>query len=112
MSCHYQSLYTGKDGYVVRCKECGHYQVAYLCVMLTIEKEEFRSFRRKMEQHYKESLSLATDYHKCVIVETAAAGTRFLFSRAEIKRLTEILDEADTEEQAQNMLLLFQQELE
>ena len=109
MSCHFQTLYCGEDGYIVRCKECGHYQLAYLCVMITLEEKEFRSFRRMIQQHYEDSLHLSNEYCKCVVVQTAAAGTNFLFSGREIKRFNELLDEADTEQQAQSMLALFQQ---
>lgn len=108
MSCQFQTLYTGEDGYVVRCKECGHYQLAYLCVMVTLGEKEFRSFRRMIQQHYEDSLQLTNDHCKCVVVQTPATGTNFLFSRREIKRFTELLDEADTEESTQSMLALFQ----
>lgn len=108
-SCNFQTLYTGEDGYVVRCKDCGHYQIAYLCMMVTLDEKGFRSFRKTIRQHYRNSLQLVNDHCKCVIVPTPAAGTHFLFSRKEIKRLTELLDEADTEEQALSMLSLFQQ---
>lgn len=109
MSCHFQTLYIGEDGYVVRCKECGHYQLAYLCIMVTLEENEFRSFRRMIHQHYDDSLHLTNDHCKCIVVQTPATGTHFLFSRKEIKRFAQLLDEADTEEQALSMLALFQQ---
>ncbi|NCU02630.1 MAG: hypothetical protein GXC73_01480 [Chitinophagaceae bacterium] len=109
MSCHFQTLYCGEDGYVVYCNQCGQYQLAYLCVMLTLEEKDFHSFRRTIQQQYKHSLQLSNEHCKCVVVQTAAAGTHFLFSGREIKRFNELLDEADTEQQAQSMLALFQQ---
>jgi hypothetical protein len=109
MNCHFQTLYTGEDGYVVRCKECGHYQLAYLCVMVTLEEKQFCSFRKRIQQQYEDSLYLSNDNCKCVVVHTAATGTNFLFTRREIKRFAELLDEADTEERAQSILQLFHQ---
>ncbi len=109
MNCHFQKLYSGEDGYVVRCKECGHYQLAYLCVMVTLDEKEFRSFRRMVQQQYENSLHIPNDLCKCVIVQTPAAGTCFLFTKREIKRFTELLDEADTEERAQVLFALFRE---
>lgn len=109
MNCHFQKLYSGEDGYVVRCRECGHYQLAYLCVMVTLDEKEFQSFRRMVQQQYENSLHITNDLCKCVIVQTPAAGTCFLFTKREIKRFTELLDEADTEERAQLLLALFRE---
>lgn len=109
MSCHFQQIYLGEDGYVVRCNECGHYQLAYLCIMLTLDEKEFRSFRRMIYQQHEDSLHFRNHNGKSVVVQTLASGTYFLFSPNEIQRFTELLDEADTEEQTQNILALFQQ---
>lgn len=107
MNCQFQTLYTGEDGYVVRCKECGHYQLAYLCVMVTLNEKEYISFRHVVQQQYEDSLCLANEYCKCVVVQTPAAGTCFLFTGREIKRFAELLDEADNEEKALALLELF-----
>ena len=109
MNCHFQKLYSGEDGYVVRCKECGHYQLAYLCVMVMLDEKEFRSFCRMVQQQYENSLHITNDLCKCVVVQTPAAGTCFLFTKREIKRFTELLDEADTEERAQVLFALFRE---
>ena len=109
MNCHFQKLYTGEDGYVVRCKECGHYQLAFLCVMLTLDEQHYYSFRKLIQQRYEDSLCVSNEHCKCIVVETPAAGTSFLFSAREIKRFADLLDEADTEERAQSMLQLFHQ---
>ncbi len=108
MNCHFQKLYSGEDGYVVRCRECGHYQIAYLCVMLTLDEKEFRSFHRMVQQHYEVSACITNDLCKCIVVQTPATNTCFLFSKREIKRFAELLDEADTEQHAQVLLTLFQ----
>jgi len=107
MNCKFQTLYTGEDGYVVRCRECGHYQLAYLCVMVTLDEKEYHSFRRMVQQHYEDSICLENKYCKCVVVQTPAAGTCFLFSGREIKRFAELLDEADNEEKALALIELF-----
>jgi hypothetical protein len=109
MNCHFKTLYTGEDGYVVRCKECGHYQLAYLCVMVTLDEKQFYSFRKMIQQHYEDSLYVSNEHCKSVVVQTPAGGTNFLFSAREIKRFAELLDEADTEERAQSMIELFQE---
>lgn len=107
MNCKFQTLYSGEDGYVVRCRECRNYQLAYLCVMITIGATEFQAFCRTVQQHYLDSLSLQSDDCKCVVIETSAANTCFIFSRREIKRFAQLLEEADNEEKAQELLELF-----
>jgi hypothetical protein len=107
MNCKFQTLYCGEDGYVVRCKECSNYQVAYLCVMVTLATSEFQAFCRMVQQHYLDSLTLQSDDCKCVVLETPASGTCFIFSRREIKRFAELLEEADNEEKTQELLELF-----
>lgn len=107
MNCQFKTLYTGEDGYVVRCKECGHYQLAYLCVMVTLDEKEFRSFRRMVQQHYEDSLCITNDFCKCIVIPTPAANTCFLFTKREITRFVQLLDEADNEEKALALMKFF-----
>jgi hypothetical protein len=39
--CNFQSLYMNDDGYVVRCKECGPYQLGFSSALLTLLKKNF-----------------------------------------------------------------------
>ena len=40
--CGFQYRYNGEDGYAVRCKKCGNYQIAFASFMLTLSPSEFR----------------------------------------------------------------------
>lgn len=107
MNCELQSLYFGDDGYIVRCKNCGHYQLAYLCICIVIEQEEFKTFCETVLTKYEESHPSCAEHTKCVLIPTPATNVSFLLTKAEAKRLIEILEEADNEIKAQSLMSLF-----
>ena len=107
MSCEFQSLYFGDDGYVVRCKQCGHYQLAYMCICITLNETDYRAFCKIVNRKYEEAAYHFAEHSKCITIQTPAEGICFLLTRAEAKRFTEILEEADTEAKAQSLISLF-----
>jgi hypothetical protein len=105
--CEFQSLYFGDDGYVVKCNDCNHYQLAFASTMLTLDKEEFSDMCHVVKQKLQD-----TDLHfpteaKCFVIPTAAKGAFLLLTRKEAARLYEILEEADNEEKALTLMSLF-----
>jgi len=95
MSCEYQSLYRGNDGYVVRCKHCGSYQLAFAGIMLLLEEYDFQAFSRIVTcrcsecSHHQQETNL-----KNVVIETPAEGIWFLLTQAEAQRLQLMLSTA------------------
>jgi len=107
MSCKFQSLYYGDDGYVVHCKQCGHYQLAYMCICITVNEQDYHAFCSIVNRSYEEAKYIVAEHSKCVTIQTPAEGIFFLLTTAEAKRFTEILEEADTEAKAQTLMSLF-----
>jgi hypothetical protein len=107
--CEFQSLYYGDDGYVVRCKHCGHYQVAFICICITFTNSDFAAFKKMAGDYCDNPGASFSDNHKNIIMRTPAQGISFILTRAEIKRLIDILDEADTQEKFLSLLNLFEQ---
>lgn len=107
MSCELQSLYFGNDGYVVRCKQCGNYQITFMCIMITLNECDFRAFCRIVKQKSEEADYAFAEHSKCISIQTPAEGVNFLLTKAEVNRFTEILEEADSEEKAQSLISLF-----
>ena len=95
MSCEYQSLYRGNDGYVVRCKHCGSYQLAFAGIMLLLEDEDFQAFRHLVTCRCGECCNIkqATNL-KNVVIETPAGGIWFLLTQTEAQRLQLMLSTA------------------
>jgi hypothetical protein len=106
MACSFQSLYFADDAYVVRCKECNHYQLGYLSVMLTLSDAAYRDFRQVVYTRKKENSGLAP-HCKNQVIQTPGKGVCLLFTPLEIRRLYDILDEADTEERVLALIGLF-----
>lgn len=107
MSCEFQSLYFGDDGYVVRCKNCGHYQLAFLCIMITLKAENFSAFCRMIIQRSKETNQACAEHSKCVLIETPASNVSFILTKGEADRFAEILEQAGDEMKALSLLQLF-----
>ncbi|MCO5234888.1 MAG: hypothetical protein M9933_01365 [Chitinophagaceae bacterium] len=106
--CRFQYLYNGEDGYVVRCHYCGNYQLAFASIMLTLTKNEYRSFcdlvEYKCDSAYE---TAASETSKCVVLPTPAPGTFILLTRDEAARLGTMLEEADNENKALMLMNLF-----
>ena len=107
MSCEFQSFYFADDGYVVYCKNCGHYQVAFMCICLTLTKEDYAAFRKLVAMHHNQPDYSFSECCKNIIIKTPAEGISFILTKNETKRLNEILEEADTEEKTLALLHLF-----
>ncbi|HMR91494.1 MAG TPA: hypothetical protein PKC69_04245 [Chitinophagaceae bacterium] len=107
--CHYQTLYHDDNtGYVVRCAACEKIQLGYGNMVLTFGVEEFDAFRwwlRKIgeEQPEEQSHSL-----RCIMIPTPCEGMKLLLSRRELAEFLEMLDAADAELEALEMIKLFE----
>lgn len=108
MNCSYDALYFGDDGYIVRCKSCSHFQLAYASIMLTLNADDFEVLRqivtRRSEEAVPQPFETAT---KSVVIQTPATGVFILLTPAEARRFAIILEEADTEAKALSLLGLF-----
>jgi hypothetical protein len=107
--CNFQSLYFNDDGYVVRCKECGHYQVAFSSTMLTLTSKGFAALCKLVKNKCSEADYSFAEHTKSVVIPSPAQGLCMLLTRKEAERFCEILEEADTEATTQSLLNLFTQ---
>ena len=105
--CGFQYLYNGEDGYVVRCRDCGHYQLAFASVMLTFTEDEFRLFGKLVKHKYDSAHDALTESSKSVVLPTPAQGISILLTKKEAARLSAILEEADNENKTLMLISLF-----
>ena len=107
--CEFQSLYYEDDGYVVHCKDCGYYQVAFGNTMLSLSPDDYIALTKVVKRkHYNVDFS-ASENTRNVVIPTPSQGMYLLLTKNEATRLHEILEEADTEEKAQTLINLFNQ---
>jgi len=107
MNCSYDSLYFGDDGYIVRCRSCGHFQLAYASILLTLNADDFEVLRHIVATRSGEAPQQFDHAGKTVVIQTPAAGIFILLTPAEVRRFAIILEEADTEAKVLSLLGLF-----
>ncbi|MCH5600525.1 DUF6686 family protein [Niabella ginsengisoli] len=109
MACDFQSLYYGEDGYVVRCKQCGHYQVAFVSTMLTLSEADFYVFCKQVNYKAAQSYSNVNHDSKIIMIATPSQDVHLILTPSELSRLQKTLEAADNEIKAQELLCLFKE---
>lgn len=106
--CSYQTLFhDDNSGYVVRCKECENIQVGFGNIMLTVNENEFNSFRNWLKKIKDEQSPDQKETVRCVVMPTPCEGVKLLLSIRELREFDNMLEEADTELQSSSLLKLF-----
>jgi hypothetical protein len=106
MICEYQSLYYGDDGYIVRCRQCGHFQIAFISTMLMLNAEDFGILRNIVAAKMQEETH-SMPGTKTVVIRTPSKEVSLLLTRAELEKFHSILEDADNEVRADALLRLF-----
>ena len=107
--CQFESLYYGDDGFVIRCKQCGHYRVAFISTMLNLTENNFQALRKVVQHKCIEADYSYAENNKSIIIETALDGVYIMLTSSEVKRFNYILEEADNEVKALSLISLFNQ---
>ncbi len=106
--CQYQTLYHDDvKGYVIHCQGCGNIQLAFGNVMLNLCYADFSGFHKwitRIQEEYRDYCHART---KFITVPTPYDGLRFLLNGVELAQLSTMLDEAETELKARQLLDLF-----
>ncbi|MFT4152984.1 MAG: hypothetical protein QM629_04130 [Parafilimonas sp.] len=107
MDCEFQSLYFGKEGYIIRCKNCGYYQVAFLSVLLNLSHSEFNALHNIVKFKCGHYSGWDTDNTKNVIIQTPGPETFILLTITEARQFMNMLEEADNEAKALLLIDMF-----
>jgi ribosomal protein S27E len=105
--CEFEQLYFDNDGYVVRCKDCGHYQVAYASMALTFSVNDFKVFCSKVKRKSLEMDCSLAEHSKSIVITTPCKNITMLLTRKEAMRFAAILDEAENEAMALSLINMF-----
>ena len=105
--CEFQSLYFDDDGYIMRCKQCGFYQVAFISTMLTLAEADFQALRKMARQKFYAADPTSSDHSKTFILKTSSHGFYLLLTRNETGRFCDILEGADNEVKALTIMGMF-----
>ncbi len=108
MSCHYSILYSGVKGYVICCKECGMYQLAFLSSLINFGQKDFKKFGRQVASRLGYPVDFS-DKHKNIVLNTFSGNSQMVLSYEELNDLSQMLEEADVVQQTNALLELFDQ---
>ena len=99
-----------QKGYVVECKECKKLQVSFGNVMATFSAKEFESFQRQInfivERHVPRDRRDAKD----ILLQTKNTFFSIILSETELMDLHYMVEQADNERKAGQLLKLFEDE--
>ncbi|HEX5155317.1 MAG TPA: DUF6686 family protein [Parafilimonas sp.] len=107
MFCDFEHLYFTSNGYVVYCKNCGCYQIAFNTTLLTLTEKDFFVLCKMALNKYAAIDYILDDDTKSIIIETPAAGMCLILSAKEAAELCYMLEEADTEIKALALIKMF-----
>ncbi|HEY0297995.1 MAG TPA: hypothetical protein VGB84_02125 [Arachidicoccus sp.] len=105
--CDYQRLYCGSDGYIVRCINCGCVQLAFGAMILMLCENELPILSRMLGIALAEFCSCEDEGLKQIIVPTPYAGVNMLLTFKELVCLSKMVQKADSEITALQLIGLF-----
>jgi len=106
--CEFRSLYYGDDGYVVQCKDCNYYQLAFGSTMLSVSPKDFETLSDVVKNKYNEIDLDFAENSRNIVIPTPSYGICMLLTKEEANRFHEILEAADTEGKVQQIMALLQ----
>lgn len=106
MACNYATLYNSPKGYVVWCKECDTYQLAFLSSLVTFKNDEFKKFRRQIAIKINKAIAVPGN-SKSIFLNIFSNNSRMVLTPGELEELNQMLEEADTVHQTNALLELF-----
>jgi hypothetical protein len=106
--CNYKTwFYEEKKGYIIECDKCGKVQVGFGNVLLSFLKEEFDTFRQHILNAYNRKYPVIDAGIKHIFIPTSCKGLTVLLNTQELEDFHHMLEYADNEMKAQELIGLF-----
>lgn len=106
--CELQYLASAGSNYIALCKSCLCYQVCFGNVLISINKESFKSIQKTI----KKIQAIETDYPDAnlrkYLISTLFSGVNLFLTMAEVQQLGQMMEEAENEEVALSIFKLFE----
>jgi hypothetical protein len=94
MNCQFEILAHNTHGYVVFCRDCGHYQLGYGTLVLTAGEQQLDTFHTQLEQARTEAEQGAFPEQKTIRMPVGASHLRMALNVEEAGQLLHLLDGA------------------
>lgn len=109
--CSYKTwYYEEQTGYVIACGKCRKIQAGFGNVMLTFLPAAFDNFRKQIGKVYERRQVPANTVVKSIMIPTPCEGLTLLLNGQELEELYAMLEGADSEMRAEQLLQLFYKE--
>lgn len=106
--CQYHTCYHDENiGYVIRCEACQRLQLGFGNIMMGFTPGQFAAFRQLVAEHYDQPLPPERRRLKYIIIPLPSDRIRLLLSRHELDGLYKLLEAADSEIIAMQLMQLF-----
>lgn len=105
--CDFNNLSSNENGFVLLCRQCGHYQIGFNGVLLSLEAEDFEKFYGLINYMAERAFPREKRQTRQIVVPTPYLGVNLLLCKYEIEQLQRLLAAAITQQEAQSILSLF-----
>lgn len=92
--CKYKPLHYNRHGYIVRCKSCSHFQIAFGNIAVTADEQEFECLTNSVYNFCEKNNIQSCPHFRNISIKTPASNVMLLFNNEEIKQFKELLQEA------------------
>lgn len=93
--CEYKILHYNENGYVVKCHQCSHIQIAFGNIAVCQTEEEFHSFKLSISNFCSQNkIDFGCSNFKNITIATPTANVKLLVNAEEIIQLNDLLQEA------------------
>lgn len=106
--CQYHSLYSGEQGYVVRCAQCGQYQWAFGTTLQQSSPTAFVRLRKEVMYLIDQIQSDTCRRKKQFLVHIGHTTTRLILTAPEVEKFYAMLSEAWEAETTKALFSLFE----
>lgn len=106
--CTFQTLnFSERHGYILYCNQCHYIQFAFNCVLIHFHREDFKSFQRIVNDLAQDHEGMPNSEIKSILIPTPCEGLSLYLSLAELRALLNMVDEADSQLCANDLVSLF-----
>lgn len=102
--CKHKLLAHNHSGYVLFCKGCGRYQLAFGTSLITLEPKEYESFCEHVSGLAENSTYTGFEKEKQVCINIFSPNAMMVLNNKELRRLNILLDEAEFTRQIEFLL--------
>jgi hypothetical protein len=106
--CSFQTwFHDNQIGYVLECKECQKIQVGFGNILATFSVKEFERFQRQLNAVVETLVPRDNKHAKDILLQTPYVGFTIILSEAELTDLHYMVEEADNDRRAVQIMKLF-----